>query len=189
MVNVKRNKQLPFLNIISVCFKNGGCTLKRKLDFWATLAILVFVLNFSVLSYAYWYELLFFIDLSFIHWLGLGGTIFIAAFVPVYFVLKRSKPRKIKTLLRIHVFGNLLGFLLVSVHFSQNLGRLAAFYPRLSDGFVLFLVMAVIVATGVIERFAGKPKLVKYTKPIHRYAVALFYLVVIVHTLQGFNII
>lgn len=163
--------------------------MKRTLDFWLSLVILIFVVIVSVVAYVNWYELLFFVDVSFIHWLGLAGTSFIAVFVPTYYILKRNKPRKIKTLLRIHVFGNLLGFLLVSVHFSQNIGRLAGFYPRLSDGFLLFLVMAVIVATGVIERFAGKPKLVRYTKSIHRYTVAVFYLVVIVHTLQGFNII
>jgi hypothetical protein len=164
--------------------------LKRKLDFWISLIILVFAVVFSVVAYVSWFELLFFVgSLFFVHWLGLAATIFIAVFVPIYYVLKRNKPRKIKTLLRIHVIGNLLGFLLVSVHFSQNIGRLAGFYPRLSDGFVLFLVMAVIVATGIIERFSGKPNFIKYTKPIHRYTVALFYLVVIVHTLQGFNII
>jgi len=183
----ERNNYLSVTNFNH--FTNGGCTLKRKLDFWLTLAILVFVVTFSVFAYAYWYELLFFIDVSFIHWIGLGGTIFIVTFVPIYYVLKRNKPRKLKSLLRIHVFGNLFAFLLVSVHFSQNLGRLAAFYPRLSDGFVLFLVMLIIVATGIIERFAGKPKLVRYTKPVHRYSVALFYLIVVVHTLQGFNII
>ena len=160
------------------------------MDFWASLVILIFAVIFSVIAYVYWFELLFFVDsLFFVHWLGLGATIFIAVFVPIYYILKRNKPRKIKTLLRIHVIGNLLGFLLVSVHFSQNIGRLAGFYPRLSDGFLLFLVMAVIVVTGVIERFAWKPKLVRYTKPIHRYTVAVFYLIVIVHTLQGFNII
>ena len=160
------------------------------MDFWASLVILIFAVIFSVIAYVYWFELLFFVDsLFFVHWLGLGATIFIAVFVPIYYILKRNKPRKIKTLLRIHVFGNLLGFLLVSIHFSQNIGRLAGFYPRLSDGFVLFLVMVVIVVTGVIERFAGKPKLTRYTKPVHRYAVAVFYLVVIVHALQGFNII
>ncbi|MDG6222809.1 MAG: hypothetical protein IAX21_04700 [Candidatus Bathyarchaeota archaeon] len=164
--------------------------MKRTLEFWLSFVILIFVVVFSVVAYVSWFELLFFVgSLFFVHWIGLGATIFIAVFVPIYYVLKRNKPRKIKTLLRIHVFGNLLGFLLVSVHFSQNVGRLAGFYPRLSDGFVLFLVMAVIVATGMIERFDGKPKLAKYTKPIHRYTVAVFYLVVIVHTLQGFNLI
>jgi hypothetical protein len=163
--------------------------MKYGLDFWLSSVILIVTVILSVVAYVSWYELLFFVDVAFIHWLGLGGTIFIAAFVPIYYVLKRNKAGKIKTLLRIHVFGNLLGFLLVSVHFSQNIGRLAGFYPRLSDGFLLFLVMAVIVATGVIERFAGKPKLVRYTKPIHGYTVAVFYLIVFVHTLQGFNII
>jgi hypothetical protein len=163
--------------------------MKRGLDFWLSMLALLATVILSIVSYINWYELLFFVDVSFIHWIGLGGTIFIAVFVPVYYVLKRSKSRKIKTLLRIHVFGNLLGFLLVSVHFSQNLGRLAGFFPRLSDGFVLFFVMAVIVATGMIERFAGKPKFARYIKLVHRYSVALFYLIMIIHTLQGFNII
>ena len=164
--------------------------MKHGLDFWLSSVILLVTVILSVVAYVNWYELLFFVgSLFFIHWIGLAATIFVATFVPIYYVVKRNKPRKIKTLLRIHVFGNLLGFLLVSVHFSQNIGRLAGFYPRLSDGFVLFLVMAIIVITGVIERFAGKPKLVRYTKPIHRYTVAVFYLIVIVHTLQGFNII
>ncbi len=164
--------------------------MKRSSEFWLSMIVLFLTVIISVVAFVSWYELLFFVgSLFFVHWIGLAATIFVAVFVPVYYVLKRNKPRKIKTLLRIHVFGNLLGFLLVSVHFSQNVGRLAGLYPRLSDGFVLFLVMTVIVATGVIERFAGKPKLVRYTKPVHRYSVAVFYLIVIVHTLQGFNII
>jgi hypothetical protein len=151
---------------------------------------MIFAVIFSAIAYVYWFDLLFFVgSLFFVHWLGLGATIFIAVFVPIYYILKRNKPRKIKTLLKIHIFGNLLGFLLVSIHFSQNIGRLAGFYPRLSDGFVLFLVMALIVATGVIERFAGKPKLTRYTKPVHRYTIAVFYLILIFHTFQGFNII
>ena len=164
--------------------------MKRGFDFWLSLVILLVAVVFSAVAYVNWYELLFFVgSIFFVHWVGLGATIFIAVFVPIYYVIKRTKPRKIKTLLRIHVFGNLLGFLLVSVHSSQNIGRLAGAYSRLGDGFVLFLVMTIIVATGMIERFAGKPKLAKYTKPIHRYTVVIFYLVVLLHTLQGFNVI
>ena len=92
-------------------------------------------------------------------------------------------------LLKLHVFGNLFSFLLVSIHFAQNTGRLAQFYPRLEDGFVLFLVLSIIVATGMMERFGAKLKLVRYTKYIHRYSVALFYFVTVIHMLQGFNII
>jgi len=163
--------------------------MKRGIDFWFSMLILFLTVIVSVIAFVNWVELLFFVDIYFIHWIGISATTFIAFFIPIYYILKRTKPRKIKALLKIHVFGNLLAFLLVSVHFSQNIGRLAGFYPRLSDGFVLVLVMTVIVATGVIERFAGKPKLIKYTKPIHRYSVFVFYLVVTVHALQGFNII
>jgi hypothetical protein len=163
--------------------------MKRGIDFWFSMLILFFTVVVSVIAFVNWVELLFFVDIYFIHWIGIAATTFIAFFIPIYYILKRTKPRKIKTLLKIHVFGNLLAFLLVSVHFSQNLGRLAGFYPRLSDGFILVLIMTVIVTTGVIERFARKPKLVKYTKPIHRYSVFVFYLVILVHALQGFNII
>ncbi len=92
-------------------------------------------------------------------------------------------------LLKLHVFGNLFSFLLVSIHFAQNTGRLALFYPRLEDGFVLFLVLSVIVATGMIERFGAKLKPVRFTRSVHRYTVVLFYFVTFVHVLQGFNII
>jgi len=78
--------------------------------------------------------------------------------------------------------------MLVSIHFSQNTGRLSS-YPRLEDGFVLFLVLSIIVATGMLERFEAKRKLVRYTKPVHRYTIAFFYLITIIHTLQGFKII
>ena len=142
------------------------------------------------MAYVRWYSLGFFVgSLFFVHWLGLAATIFIAVLVPVYYVLKRRRPQKLKTLLRLHVFGNLFSFLLVSIHFAQNTGRLSGFIPRLEDGFVLFLVLSIIVATGMLERFGARHKIVKYTKPIHRYAVAVFYLVMAVHVLQSLSII
>jgi hypothetical protein len=79
--------------------------------------------------------------------------------------------------------------MLVSIHFAQNTGRLSGFILRLGDGFVLFLVLGVIVATGMIERFGARLKLVKYTRFVHRYSVAVFYLVMAFHVLQAQNII
>ena len=162
----------------------------RNSDFWASLLVLLVTVILSVVAYVNWFSLSFFVgDLFFVHWLGLAATVFIAALVPVYYVLKRKSPKNIRTLLRLHVFGNLLSFLLVSIHFAQNTGRISGFYPRLEDGFILFLVLSLIVITGVLERFRVRPKLVKYTKPIHRYAVLIFFLVMTVHVLQGFNLI
>jgi hypothetical protein len=162
----------------------------RNSEFLASLLILLVTVFFSAVAYVRWYSLGFFVgSLFFVHWLGLAATVFIAVLVPVYYVLKRRRPQTIKTLLKLHVFGNLFSFLLISIHFAQNTGRLSGFIPRLEDGVVLFLVLSIIVATGMLERFGAKHKLVKYTKPIHRYTVALFYLITVIHVLQGFNII
>jgi hypothetical protein len=162
----------------------------RNSAFWLALLILLVTVFFSAVAYLRWYSLSFFVgSLFFVHWLGLAAAVFIAALVPIYYVLKRKRPQNIKTLLKLHIFGNLFSFLLISIHFAQNTGRLSGFIPRLEDGLVLFLVLSIIVATGMIERFGARPQLVKYTKPVHRYAVAIFYLVLVIHAMQGFNII
>ena len=162
----------------------------KRSEFCLSLILLLVTAIFSVVAYVRWFCLTFFVgSLFFVHWLGLVATVFIAALVPIYYVLKRKRPQNFKTLLRLHVFGNLFSFLLISIHFAQNTGRLSAFYPKLGEGFVLFLVLSIIVTTGMLERFGAKLKLVRYTKFVHRYTVALFYFVVIIHALQGFNII
>lgn len=152
--------------------------------------ILLFTAVFSAWTFTNWSSLSFFVgDLFFVHWLSILATVFIAALVPVYYVLKRKRPRSIRTLLRLHVFGYLFAFLLVSIHFAQHTGRLSGFILRLEEGFVLFLVLGLIVATGMIERFGARLKLAKYTKFVHRYSVAVFYLVMVFHVLQALNII
>ena len=162
----------------------------RNSECWASLLILLVTVFFSAVAYVRWYSLGFFVgSLFFVHWLGLGATGFIAVLVPVYYVLKRRRPQNTKTLLKLHVFGNLFSFLLVSIHFAQNTGRLSGFYLRLGEGFVLFLVLCLIVATGMLERFGGKNKIVRYTRPIHRYSVVVLYLVIILHVIQALNII
>ena len=159
-------------------------------EFFASLLVLFITIIFSAVAYFRWYSLSFFVgSFFFVHWLGLAATVFIVVLVPVYYILKRRRPQNIKMLLRLHVFGNLFSFLLVSIHFSQNTGRISGFYPRLEDGFILFLVLSLIVITGVLERFRVSQKLVKYTKPIHRYAVLVFFLIMTIHVLQGFNLI
>jgi len=145
-------------------FVNGVTCLKyyRSSQFWVSLILLLVTTIFSVVAYVRWFSLSFFVgSLFFGHWLGLVATVFIAALVPIYYVLKRKSPQNIKTLLKIHVFGNLFSFLLISIHFAQNTGRLAEFYPRLEDEFALFLILSIIVATGMLERFGSKLKPVR----------------------------
>lgn len=112
-----------------------------------------------------------------------------AVMVPVYYVLKRKSPKKIKLLLRVDVFGNLLSFLLISVHFAHNTGRLSGLPSKLGDGLVLFLVLSILAATGMLVRFGAKMKFVRYVKFVHSYGVVVFYFVMAFHMLQFLFII
>ena len=162
----------------------------RISEFWLLTFFLVLTIIFSAVAYIRWFTLSFFVgSLFFVHWLGLIATALIAIFVPTYYFIKRKKPNKIKKYLKLHIYGNLFSFLLISIHFAQNIGRLSNYYSLFEDGFVLFLVLSIILATGIFERFGTKQKIIRYTKPIHRYTVVVFYLTVVFHILQGFNII
>ena len=153
------------------------------------MTILLVTVSCSVVAYIQWYSLTFFVgSFLFIHWLGLIATFFVAAFIPIYYVLKRKRPKKRKILLKIHIFGNLFAFLLIAVHFAQNVGRLAA-STKLGDGVALFLVLTITIATGFPERIRPREKWVRYTKFVHRYINAIFYVITLIHVLQGFNII
>lgn len=163
---------------------------RRNLTFWVALLILLVTIFVSVVAYIRWYNLGFFVgSLFFVHWLALAATAFIATLIPIYYVLKRRFPQKIKILLKIHVFGNLFSFLLISIHFSQNTGRLSRIYLRLGEGFVLFLVLSILIITGMLERFGAKHKIARYTRPVHRYMIAIFYLMIVIHMIQALNII
>ncbi len=162
----------------------------RNSELWLSLILLIATITFSIVTYYNWYRLTIFVgSLLFSHWFSLIGTIFIAVFTPVYYLLKRTRPKNIKTMLKIHVFGNLFSFLLISIHFAQHVGRLSAFHPNLRTGFVLFFVLSIIVATGILERFKITRKLERHTRLLHMYATILFYLMIFIHILQSFDII
>jgi hypothetical protein len=145
---------------------------------------------FSALAFFFWLELSFFVGpFFFIHWLGIIAAIFVAIFIPIYYFLKRRTPKSRKIILKIHVFGNLFAFFLISIHFAQNFGRLVNYYPKIGDGIALFVVLAILVATGFLEKFRIGKNWLRYTKFIHRYSIVIFYFVTMIHMLQGFDII
>jgi hypothetical protein len=163
----------------------------RELDFWLSSIIILFTILLSVATYQRWFNLNFFVGpLRFTHWLAIIGTLFIAFFTPTYYSLKRKYPKKVKNLLKIHIFGNLFSFLVISIHYAQQVGRPPRFYPDIGTGLVLYIVMPLLVATGFLHRF----KILKSVKPhlnrfFHVSVTITFYLVILVHILQGFHII
>ncbi len=161
----------------------------RDIDFWVAAAIIMATIPLMVATYSRWFQLNFLVGpFRFTHWLSWIGTLFIALFTLAYYVLKRRYPRNTKALLKIHVFGNLISFLLISIHFAQQVGRPPEFFPDLGTGLALYLVMPFLVASGFLHRF----QILKTIKPhLNRFfhvAITLtFYMVIIVHILQGLN--
>ena len=161
-----------------------------SLEFRFVLVLLLATIILSIFSFIFWYELIFFIGYYlFIHWLGLIATLFIVVSIPVHFVLKRLQSRNYKQLLRIHTLGNLFAFMLISMHFTQNVGRLAGSLQSLGTGFFLYLILVLIVATGILHQYQINKKYLKSFRIIHKYTVIVFYLVMTIHLLRGFNIL
>jgi len=167
----------------------------KDIGFWLALIIILVTVYLSVATYLHWLPLSFRIGaLFFPHWLGIIGFLFIGIYTPTYYVLKRRYPKGIRNLVGIHVFGNLLSFMLVSIHTAQQLGRPPQFYPDLGTGLVLYIITLILVATGFIHRYGLLASLGKYQMP-HRNRfthVALtlsFYIVIIVHVLRNLGLL
>ena len=156
----------------------------------ATIIILITIV-LAIIVYMRFFDLNFFVGaFRLTHWFVWIGTFFITIYSPIYYVAKRKYPLKTKAFLRVHVFGNLFSFMLITVHFAQQISRPAAFFPDLSTGLVLYIVMPILVATGYLYRF----RVFKSIKPhvnrfLHVSLTLTFYITIIVHILQGLSII
>ncbi|MGD8565936.1 MAG: hypothetical protein PVF96_06275 [Candidatus Bathyarchaeota archaeon] len=163
----------------------------KDIQFWIAVVIILATIILSVATYLRWFNLNFFVGpYRFTHWLSWIGTLFIAVMTPLYYILKRRGFTKLKALLKVHIFGNLISFFLISIHYAQQVGRPPRFYPDLSTGLVLYVVMPLLVASGFLHRF----KILKTIKPhlnrfFHVSITFTFYLVILVHILQGVDII
>ncbi len=126
----------------------------------------------------------------YIHYIAFAGTFFIAFGVILFAAFKRRFPNRYKMLLKVHVFGNLLSFLLVSLHFAGQVGRPADTYPEFGTGLAMYVGMVLSVATGLVLRF----KVFRSLSPvssrfIHAGLAFVFYTIIVVHILHGLNII
>jgi hypothetical protein len=144
-----------------------------------------------VATYLRWFQLNFFIGrFRFTHWLVWIGTLYIVLMTPVYYVLKRHYGGRLSALVKVHMFGNLLSFTLVSIHFAQQIGRPPQFYPDLGTGLALYVVMFILVVTGFFHRFriikSIRPHLNRFT---HVSITLSFYIIIVIHILQGLAIL
>lgn len=159
--------------------------------FWIALSIILLTIFLTIADYLRWIHFSYFVGpFRAGHWFVWIGTLYIAFVVPIIALMKKYYPSKYGTLFTIHVFGNLLAFLLVSIHFAQQLSRPAAFYPQLGTGLALYAIMALLVATGFTHRFQLIPQIKSQTRKFVHVALTLsFYIVIVFHILHGLNLI
>jgi hypothetical protein len=142
------------------------------------------------MAFIFWYGLTFFVGFYlFIHWLGIIAAIFPAVSIPIHYIIKRKRPQNRRKILKIHVLGNLVAFLLISLHFAQNVGRLSGALERLGAGVALYFVFSLIVATGILERYQTSGKLLRCIKIIHKYTIIFLYLALLIHLSEFFSIL
>ncbi len=163
----------------------------RSLEFWAALSIIIATIGLFIADYVRWIHFGYFVGpFRANHWFVWIGTLYIALVVPTIAILKRRLPNKFGALFRIHVFGNLLAFLLVSLHFSGQISRPATAFPQLGTGLALYIIMSLLVATGFTHRFQLIPQIKSQTRKfVHVGLTFSFYLIIGIHILHGLNFI
>jgi len=120
------------------------------------------------------------------HWFVWIGTLYTAFTVPIIAVSKQRYPSKFLALFRTHVFGNLLAFLLISLHFVGQINRPAEFYPDLGTGLTLYIVMILLVSTGFTHRFQLIPQIKSQTRKFVHVGLSFsFYIIIGIHILHG----
>jgi hypothetical protein len=160
-------------------------------EFLLAFLIVIVAALLMLSTYMHWIITSFFVGpLRFSHWLAIIGTSYIAIDTPAFVVLKRFYPEKFKGLLRYHIFGNLLFFTLISIHFAAQVSRPAAFYPTLATGLAIYIAMTIEVISGFAERFPLIKQIDHKTNQfIHASLVMVFFLVIVIHVLDVLGIL
>jgi hypothetical protein len=155
-----------------------------------SLLIIVSTIVLSIGTYNRWWDLRLDIGPVYLsHLLGWIGFAFVAIYTPIYYYTKRRTQRGLKLLLNIHNVGNLVAFMLISMHFTQQIGRPAEFYPDLGTGLALYISVCLMVITGFLMRFNLVKQLSKTWRFIHTSFVLPFYVLILVHVLHSFGIV
>jgi hypothetical protein len=163
---------------------------RKNKQFYVALLLVLAIVVLSIGNYLRWWDLHFYVGpLNFHHWLSFIGAGYIAIFTPIYAILKRRSPKQFGTLLNIHVFGNLIAFLLISIHFTQQMGRPAEFAPTLGTGITLYIIVAIMVVTGLMQRYHLASRFLTSWRFIHVGLSLSFYIVIVIHVLHNLGVI
>jgi hypothetical protein len=153
----------------------------RDLDLWGALVFVLFTILLSVLVIVDRSSFSFSVGSDlFTHWAAWIGGFWIALFTPAYYFLKHRRSLRIKTWIRIHMFGNLVALMLISVHFWYWVTSVSF----IGTGFALFVATLTLAVTGILYRFNITQRPKKYIRFIHVSMTTAFYLILVIHILS-----
>jgi hypothetical protein len=163
----------------------------RQWERWVAAIIIILTVLVMIAYYNRWFSFAAQVGpFRIIHYIAFAGTLYVAFGVIFFAVFRRRNLQKYNTLLRFHGLGNLLAFLLISMHFAGQVGRPANFYPTFGTGLALYIAMVSLVGTGMFLRFRLSHALSPATNRfVHTGLAFAFYIIIIVHILHGLNII
>jgi hypothetical protein len=121
-------------------------------------------------------------SLTITHLASYIGSFWVAIFTPIYFVLKRRSPRHLKSMLKIHVLGNLLAFALITTHLIHR----EINSEFLGTGITSYIALLSLVVTGIIQQFNVIKSLRNQVSFIHLSMITAFYLILIIHIVGTF---
>ena len=161
----------------------------KNIDFLLALLIIIVAASFSIIVYLHWVGIGFFIgQFRLSHWLTIIGSSYIAIATPIFIILMRIYPQKTMILFRFHIFGNLVLFAFILIHFASQMGRPATNFPDLGTGLAMFIAMGLQVTSGFTQRFIPITRSPKTLKFIHASLIIIFYAVILFHVLHGLGI-
>jgi hypothetical protein len=123
------------------------------------------------------------------HWIGWTGALYIAIVTPVYHIIKRRHAKSYQTIMKFHILGNLIAFLLVSIHFTHQIGTPPILGTYTHLGLTMYTALFSQIVTGVLIRYQFGKNHIKTIRFMHVAFITTFYIVLLVHILHGLNVI
>jgi len=159
-----------------------------KTQYRIAVAILLLTLFLAIGTYLRWWNLRIPVGQFVVsHWVAIIGGGYLLVAVPAYAILKRRTPQHRGALLKVHVFGNLVAFTLIAIHFANHLGRVPL--PDLGTGLTAAVVVVIIVATGFLQRFGLMAGQRTAWRVIHVGLALVLFAVLVIHALRNFGLL
>ena len=162
-----------------------------NISLWLIILLILLIIFLGIATYLGLFGLLHFKlgPFYFHHWMTLIGSAYIAILVPILHNLRSHNPRRYGTLIKFHMFGNLISVSLITIHFSRQLSRSLQAPVDLGTGLMLYFTVFLLVLTGILLRFGFIRNKRAWWRYIHTGVTTAFYIIIIFHTLHGLGII